>query len=82
MGFRKSCPLSAFMVDIDFFKQYNDTYGHRRGDACLRQVVQALCKGIEELCIPHQTSAVSNFVTVSIGTASALPRKGLMREAI
>ncbi len=35
---REGQPLSLQLIDIDFFKQYNDHYGHLQGDACLRQV--------------------------------------------
>ena len=35
-------PLSLILLDIDYFKQYNDHYGHIQGDDCLRNVGQAL----------------------------------------
>lgn len=35
-------PLSLILLDIDFFKQYNDHFGHVQGDESLRQVAQAL----------------------------------------
>jgi diguanylate cyclase (GGDEF)-like protein len=39
---RSGQPLSLLMVDIDSFKAYNDAYGHKQGDECLRQVATAL----------------------------------------
>ncbi|RTL55862.1 MAG: sensor domain-containing diguanylate cyclase [Rhodocyclaceae bacterium] len=39
---RNNQPLSLIMLDIDFFKQYNDHYGHIQGDECLKRVSQAL----------------------------------------
>jgi len=38
-------PLSLLVVDVDYFKQYNDYYGHMQGDECLRQVTAALDAG-------------------------------------
>ncbi|MBD2446543.1 PleD family two-component system response regulator [Nostoc sp. FACHB-152] len=39
---REQKPLSLILCDVDFFKSYNDTYGHRVGDRCLQKVAQAI----------------------------------------
>jgi len=39
---RNHQPLSLLMLDIDYFKQYNDHYGHIHGDDCLKRVAKAL----------------------------------------
>ena len=38
--------LSLLMVDVDCFKQYNDLYGHREGDQCLRRVAGAMAQAL------------------------------------
>jgi diguanylate cyclase (GGDEF)-like protein len=63
---RDGLPLSCLVIDIDYFKQVNDTFGHHAGDAVLREVADALDNsrrasdaagryGGEEFCIlcPH-----------------------------
>ena len=39
---RDKRPLSLILCDVDFFKLYNDTYGHRVGDRCLQEIAKAL----------------------------------------
>ncbi|MBN3892337.1 MAG: PleD family two-component system response regulator [Nostoc sp. JL31] len=39
---REQRPLSLILCDVDFFKLYNDTYGHRVGDRCLQKIAQAI----------------------------------------
>ena len=41
---RDHIPLSLVLCDIDFFKNYNDNYGHHEGDRCLQEVAQAISK--------------------------------------
>lgn len=39
---RQDTPLALLLCDIDYFKNYNDTYGHQQGDDCLRQIASAI----------------------------------------
>jgi len=39
---RLSLPLTLIMCDVDYFKNYNDSYGHQAGDACLQKIAQTL----------------------------------------
>jgi len=41
-GMRERNPLSIVLIDADLFKSYNDTYGHLRGDNCLKQIAEAI----------------------------------------
>lgn len=42
-------PVSFVMIDIDFFKQYNDVYGHVKGDECLKKIAAAISKNIKRI---------------------------------
>ena len=41
---REENPLSLILCDIDYFKRYNDRYGHIAGDECLKQVAQTIAE--------------------------------------
>lgn len=108
---REQQPLSLLLIDIDFFKQFNDFYGHMQGDDCLIKVAQVLSEAatrsrdffarfggeefvmvlpetdaeaaqkIAQRCqqfifkqqIPHADSAVSQILTISIGSGTLIP---------
>ncbi len=108
---RNQQPLALIVCDIDFFKKYNDNYGHQQGDYCLRQVALALkgavqrvedlvaryggeefivllpntdlagaleiaqhiAKRLHEANIPHEYSAISDRITISMGVCAMIP---------
>jgi len=110
---RHTTAISLLMIDIDFFKLFNDTYGHQKGDACLKKIA-ILIKGMqvhstdlaaryggEEFALilpetsrkdaidranrllekvrstrlPHASSNVQDYVTISIGVATEIPER-------
>lgn len=105
---RENNPLSLIMCDVDYFKKYNDAYGHQIGDLCLQRVAASInleCqhserfvaryggeefaiilpntpaelafefadkirRSVENLKVPHCTSTINSFVTISMGVAT------------
>lgn len=44
---RDQQPLALILADVDYFKAYNDYYGHQQGDVCLKQVTQAMQQAVK-----------------------------------
>lgn len=44
---RENDPISLIICDVDYFKPYNDTFGHQAGDTCLQNIAKAICEAIQ-----------------------------------
>lgn len=53
---RENCKMSVMMLDIDYFKLYNDTFGHPQGDVCIQKIGGAILS-----CIRRRTDFASRI---------------------
>ena len=63
--------VGLVVIDIDFFKQYNDHYGHAAGDACLRSVAGALRDSLRGTTDYVARLGGEEFVALLLGPAAA-----------
>ncbi len=66
---RQGEELSILMCDIDYFKAYNDTVGHQKGDDCLRQVAEALTATLDRRGDLLARYGGEEFIAVLPGTS-------------
>lgn len=65
---RGGLPLAVMMIDVDYFKTINDTYGHLRGDAVLREVASAITACVREGDVVARYAG-DEFAVILPGTA-------------
>lgn len=68
---RERKPVAVIMCDIDYFKNYNDTYGHPAGDACLVQIAQCIRCTLKRAADFVARYGGEEFVVVLPGTGRA-----------
>lgn len=83
-GIRRSASLALMLIDIDFFKAFNDTYGHVAGDAALQQVATALASCLSRSEDFFARYGGEEFVAILPDTnlAGALTIAEKMRQAV
>ena len=81
---RNGGPLTLLMIDVDYFKRYNDRYGHQQGDACLQSVAACL-----STCVVRSHDLVSRYggeefacILPETALAGALDRAVAMEHSV
>lgn len=69
---RSNCEkeVSLILIDIDYFKLYNDSYGHQKGDDCLIQFTSTINKCVSRDCDLFARYGGEEFVVILAGTDS------------
>jgi diguanylate cyclase (GGDEF)-like protein len=75
--------VSMILCDVDFFKPYNDTYGHQSGDTCLRQVAKAMRGAVRTIDLVARYGGEEFAVILpNTSTAIALEIAERVRESV
>lgn len=77
---RTGKPFSLILVDVDFFKSYNDQYGHQRGDECLKSIASILKSWARRAGDLSARYGGEEFIIIAFNTA--LPEAAHMAEQI
>lgn len=75
VALRAEQSISLLLVDIDYFKQYNDRYGHLAGDACLRDIAAVLQSALQRPADLLARYGGEEFVLILPGTSSSGARE-------
>jgi diguanylate cyclase (GGDEF)-like protein len=75
VALRTQQSISLLLVDIDFFKQYNDSYGHLAGDTCIREIAAALQASLQRPADLVARYGGEEFAVILPGTSSSGARE-------
>ncbi|MBI5426684.1 MAG: diguanylate cyclase [Nitrospinae bacterium] len=68
LAIRQGIPISLIFIDVDYFKLYNDTFGHQEGDDCLKKVANVIAKCLKRPADLSARYGGEEFVALLPGT--------------